>query len=302
MLWATAIPCARLCSASFCTFASIDSTTLSPFFGGTFPRVESASSDVAARVDRDDLLPRHAAQVLVVLLLDAGLAHQRGRRQSLQRGLRLHLLGGDRSDVAEHLRGDVALRIGADGLLLRRYARELVGVLGDVEDRVLGHVLRDRDGLIGPVLRVVHAAARASDAGSCRICDSRNIVASVLSPSICGSPARRSSRVRPPGPCRWLSRILPRFGIVGTSRTWFSCGLLREVRRGEHLQEPQPRGERGEHEHDERREHLQPGTGAGLRHRAALPAPHHHLKTFGVRDASATRRIIGKTIGVRTAL
>ena len=44
MLCATAIPCARLCSASFCTFASIDSTTLSPFFGGTCPRVESAST------------------------------------------------------------------------------------------------------------------------------------------------------------------------------------------------------------------------------------------------------------------
>src|SRR5207344_2570947 len=58
----------------------------------------------------------------------------------------------------------------------------------------------------------------------------------------------------------------------------------------------------GEHEHDQGRQHLQPGARAGLRVGAALPATHHHLKDLGVRDPSATRRLIGNTIGVRTAL
>jgi hypothetical protein len=65
----------------------------------------------ALGVHLDDLLPRHAPQVRVVRLLDPGLPHFGGGWQLSQIRVGLHLLCGDRADVAEDLGRDVSLWI-----------------------------------------------------------------------------------------------------------------------------------------------------------------------------------------------
>ena len=177
--------------------------------GGTLPRVGVGVDHVAARVDGDDLLPRDAAKVLVVLVLDAGLPHERGRRQRLQRRIGLHLLGRDRSDVAEDLRGDVALRVGTDGLLLRG-ARRGTGRRARRCRRSCRWARPRRSGRPDTARTAgCSSGARASARTRAAPATSRNIVASVWSPSTWRFTrttfvARSPTRTLP-----WLSRICP---------------------------------------------------------------------------------------------
>ena len=70
----------------------------------------------------------------------------------------LELVVDDLARVAEHVRGELAVRVAAHGHPLRRHAGKLGAVLVDPDLEVLGHVVGDRHGhvravaLVGQVL------------------------------------------------------------------------------------------------------------------------------------------------------
>ena len=115
----------------------------------------------AHRVDRDPLVARPAAEVLVVLLLQPGPAdHGRAVHGGVVLGLGLVELGlGDRAEVAEHVGGVDAVRrrVGPHVLGLHQHRREVLLLLHDRDGDLLADVLGDRHGLVG---RAVPAGAR----------------------------------------------------------------------------------------------------------------------------------------------
>ena len=108
---------------------------------------------VVVRVDLDLLLAVDAAQVLVVVLLDAVLADDRLLGVAPLGGELGVLVRGDRPDVAKDLGGEVAPRgVGALGERLDRDAREHRAVLLQVDDHLRRGVGQHRDGLVRAVL------------------------------------------------------------------------------------------------------------------------------------------------------
>ncbi len=99
----------------------------------------------ALRVDLQALQPVVAAQHLVVGLLDPCLADVvAGERAPI--GGRLQLVGGDRPEVAEHLRRRGPVPVAAHRHGLGAHPRVAVGVLRELEQHLGPHVLGHRDG------------------------------------------------------------------------------------------------------------------------------------------------------------
>ena len=112
-------------------------------------------------VDRHLLVAGLAAQALVVGLLDAGPADDRG---AVDRGVvvlvrLVELALGDRAEVAEHVgRVDAVRRgVGAHALLLRQHAGVVLGLLEHLDRDLLRDVAGHRHRLVG---RAVPAGAR----------------------------------------------------------------------------------------------------------------------------------------------
>ena len=61
---------------------------------------------------------------------------------------------GQRADVAEHVRGELPVRVGPEGALLHRHPGEQVGPLAQVDEQIQVDAEGDRDQLEGPVLGV----------------------------------------------------------------------------------------------------------------------------------------------------
>ncbi len=107
----------------------------------------------AHRVDGDAVVAGQPAQPLVVLLLDAGTADDRGAVEGAVVALcgEVVLVLGDRAEVAEHVREVDAerARVGADVLLLGEHARVVLGLLEHAQCDVLRDVGGDRHRLVG---------------------------------------------------------------------------------------------------------------------------------------------------------
>ena len=122
----------------------------------------------AHRVDRDPVVAGQAAQPLVVLLLDAGTADDRGAVEGavVALGGEVVLVLGDRAEVAQDV-GEVdavGAGVGADVLLLGQHAGVVLGLLEHPQRDVLGDVGGDRHRLVGRAVpaHVAHAAGVAA--------------------------------------------------------------------------------------------------------------------------------------------
>ena len=107
--------------------------------------MEQSAHDAVGAVDLETRLARHSAQPLLVEQLDAALADLVARAVVLALA-RVELVLVDLADVAEEVRGERSVRIGAFGNALRLDAREVFGVLADVDDRFLTRLVHDRHG------------------------------------------------------------------------------------------------------------------------------------------------------------
>ena len=93
-------------------------------------RREVAGDRIAGRVDLHALRARTPAQVAVVVVLEPFLADDRPLLDAGE-GAQLELGFGDLAHVAQHLRGHLAVRVGADRDRLLGDAGELVLALGE---------------------------------------------------------------------------------------------------------------------------------------------------------------------------
>ena len=149
---AMARPDCSACSACACTSMSRLSTRSSPGIGVDL--VDDADRLVLG-VDLDRARARRAAQVVLVDLLDAVLPDLVVERVRLRRvGLLLELLVDDLAGVAEHVGGELAVRVAAHRDPLGGDAGQLVGVLVDPDLQLLGHVAGDRHRHVGAVALV----------------------------------------------------------------------------------------------------------------------------------------------------
>ena len=102
----------------------------------------------AAGVDLDLLEAGDAVQLALVALLEAGLADVVGalvvRGQALVVLDALHVLVVDAADVADHVRGELAVRVLAEQARLDVDAGEAVAVGGEARDLLVGEAGADR--------------------------------------------------------------------------------------------------------------------------------------------------------------
>ncbi len=127
--------------------------------------LRQVAREVPQGVDLDAVGAVLAAQVLVVVVLEAGLADDRAAGSAPEVGLRELAVGlgqaADRSDRSEQLRRQPLVGVLAQPHLLDLHAREGVLALLEVVLDVLGDVLLDRDGRVGQ--RRVSLRHRAGD-------------------------------------------------------------------------------------------------------------------------------------------
>src|SRR4029077_960436 len=114
---------------------------------------ENGADRPAEGIDTQLRKPRSPAQVLVVVRLDAGLADRVAAAVTLV-VQRLELLRRDLAHVAEHVRGELLVRVEAEVRRRDLDAREVLGTLLQIEDlRLTGTVLHlDRRQRIAAVL------------------------------------------------------------------------------------------------------------------------------------------------------
>ena len=108
-------------------------------------RGDHGAARVVGRVHVQPLGAGDAAQVRVVARLDAGLADLVAGLVALLR-LALQLARGDLADVAEHLRGERAIRVVPDVAPFDGHAGKLARVLGEVDDHRLARRVTHDDG------------------------------------------------------------------------------------------------------------------------------------------------------------
>jgi hypothetical protein len=112
--------------------------------------------DLPLRVHLELASPRAAVEIVFVRRLHARFADDLARAVPLER--RVVQLGlGDLAHVAEDVGREVAVRVLAQGSQLVGDPREHLGVLLDVEDLLLRHVLGHRDRLVWQVADAVQA-------------------------------------------------------------------------------------------------------------------------------------------------
>ncbi len=201
---------------------------------------------------------------MLVDALDAEHAHAvAGLVGGERRGRELVL--GHLAEVPDHVRTERAERVRTHRDLEDVDARELVAVLLDVVRDAPRHVDRDRDRAERVVARVVEAFPELvrRDVQQLRqvVDDALGLVAEIL-------PVHRDDHAHPVVDEHASVRVLDHAALRG--RLDQPHGVV--VRGGlvllgrEDLEEPEPRGERGEQHDDERHEHLDPHPGPRLGH------------------------------------
>jgi hypothetical protein len=202
---------------------------------------------------------------------DAAHAYQVARLVSRERRV-LQLGLGDLPQVPEDVRRELAVRIRANRLLDDLDAREQVAVLLHVEGDPLGDAGGDRHRLVDVVQLAVdpvrqHLGADAQDLRQVEQ-DLLQLVSGLLSvhghheahPVI-----HQDVAVRVQDPAAGGGHLDRAYRVRVGRRTVLLVG--------QHLEEPQPRGERSEHERHQQREDLQPQPDPTLGHGTLTSAP-----------------------------